>query len=381
MSSDWRPPTLPDLRNVDKFALDTETRDEGIAADHGPGWPWKGGYVCGVSVAYRAEGGIRAHYFPLAHPDTENVDRDALTRWLKDLFASGVSAITKPGLYDYGWLLADLGVAMPPADKLEEVDAIATIVDENRTSYKLDDLCRWRNLPGKDEAELLEACRALGLIPKGRKKFHPQAHIWRLPARDVHRYAEQDTISTLLLFEDLDPVLDREDTRGAYQLDRDLMPMVHAMRRRGIRIDTARAEQVHDLMLVKRDAVLRQLSSEHGAAFDMTAIRSDKQLAKICDGYGIKYPRTEKGNPSFKAGLMGWMDKHPHWLPPLVANARRYDNSAKFVQSTVDHTVRGRVTPTFIRTALTWAERARHDSLTRTPHYSRHRSTMRSWRR
>src|SRR6516162_2204469 len=44
---------------------------------------------------------------------------------------------------------------------------------------------------------------ALGLIPNGRKKFNPQAHIWQLPARFVEAYAKQDPISTLLLYENL----------------------------------------------------------------------------------------------------------------------------------------------------------------------------------
>jgi DNA polymerase I-like protein with 3'-5' exonuclease and polymerase domains len=226
---------------------------------------------------------------------------------------------------------------------MEEVDAAATMVDENRLKYSLDALCAWRKIPGKDDAALLEGCRALGLIPKGRKKFIPQAHIWRLPARFVHRYAEQDTISTLLLFEDLNPVLDRENTRGAYQLEINLLAMVHAMRKHGIKVNTARVEEVRDMMLNKRDSILKQFSEKHGATVRMTTVRSDKQLAKICDGYGIKYPLTEKGNPSFTAGLAGWLDKSDHWLPPFIANVRRYDSSAKLIENIIDHVQGGRV--------------------------------------
>jgi len=219
---------------------------------------------------------------------------------------------------------------MPSAERLEEIGALASAVDENRTSYKLHDLCKWRGLPGKDERLLLEGCNALGLIPKGRKKFNPQAHIWRLPARFVGPYAEIDAVNTFLLFESLDPVLDQEKTRDPYRLEVELMPMVHAMRKRGIRTDTARAEEVRDLMLAKRDAMLKQLSEQHGASIDMTAVRSKEQLAKIFDGYGIAYPKTPKGNPSFTAGLSGWMDKSLHWHSatkrqawPIVQKHRR----------------------------------------------------------
>ena len=197
------------------------------------------------------------------------------------------------------------------------------------------------DLDAADNSELIIA----GLVDCPYHWFDadPQAHIWQLPARFVGTYAEQDPVSTLLLFESLSPVLDREKTRDAYRLEIDLLPMVHAMRKRGIRVDTARAEEVRDLMLAKRDAVLKELSDKHGARISMTTVESHKQLAAICDGYGLSYPRTEKGNASFKAGLSGWMDKHPHWLFPGVANARRYDSSATFVETIVDHVQSGRV--------------------------------------
>ena len=35
----------------------------------------------------------------------------------------------------------------------------------------------------------------------------------------------------------------------------------------------------------------------------------------------------EKGNPSFKAGKLGWMATHPHWLPQLIATASKYDHA------------------------------------------------------
>jgi hypothetical protein len=131
MSIDWNPPAeLPDLRRVGTIALDSEERDTGLVDGVGSGWPWRGGFVSGLSVAYRVDGEVHAHYFPLRHPDTENVDRAALIRWLEDLFASDVRIITQNGLFDYGWLCADLGVHMPPAERLEEIGALATIVDE-----------------------------------------------------------------------------------------------------------------------------------------------------------------------------------------------------------------------------------------------------------
>ena len=74
----------------------------------------------------------------------------------------------------------------------------------------------------------------------------------------VGPYAEADAVAALALFEDLNPILDREGTRAAYRLDVDLLPMVHEMRRRGIRIDQSAAERARDYCLQKRDAALRR---------------------------------------------------------------------------------------------------------------------------
>jgi DNA polymerase I-like protein with 3'-5' exonuclease and polymerase domains len=324
--TNWQPPTeLPDLRRVDKIALDTEENDEGLRADRGSAWPWHGGYICGVSVAYLADGEIRAHYFPIRHPDTNNFDPPQVFAWLKDLAASGVRIVTQNGLYDWGWLRSDAGILMPPAERLEEIGALATLIDENRFNYGLDALCAWRGLPGKDTTALEKAVRAAGF--KVSKKNPLQSYIWRLPARYVGLYAEADPAATLALFENLNPILDKEGTRAAYRLEVDLLPMVHEMRRRGIRIDQSAAEQARDHCLQKRGQALTELSEQLGTPTGMEEIASRKWLVQTFDAQHIDYPRTEKGNPSFKGGKLGWMATHPHWLPRLVATANKYEHA------------------------------------------------------
>ena len=129
----WTAPTeLPDLRRAGEVAIDTETKDAGLQAQRGSSWPWGDGHVCGISVAYHAESEIRAPYFPLRHPDTDNFDPATVTRWLKDHITAGVRFVTQNGLYDWGWLRADLGITVPPSEQIEEIGALATLIDENR---------------------------------------------------------------------------------------------------------------------------------------------------------------------------------------------------------------------------------------------------------
>src|SRR6516165_6323573 len=98
----------------------------------GSGWPFRAGHLCGVSVAYRAEGEIRSHYFPIRHPDSQNFDPERVYRWVGDHVAAGVRFITQNGLFDWGWFHAEAGIRMPPAEQIEEIGALATMVDENR---------------------------------------------------------------------------------------------------------------------------------------------------------------------------------------------------------------------------------------------------------
>ena len=340
--TDWRPPAdLPDLRRAGVIALDTETRDNRLGAKMGSGWPFADGYICGASVAYREGNDVRSLYFPICHPDTNNFDPARLYQWLRDLLASDVRIVTQNGLYDFGWLHAEADIKMPPAERLEEIGALATLVDENRYAYSLGALCTWRGLPGKDLVLLKEAAAALGLP----KRAKVQSHIWQMPARFVGPYAEADAANTLALWESLDPILDQEGTRAAYRLEVDLLPMVMEMRRRGIRIDVAAAEQARDHLLRKRDAVFAELSDKLGAAVSMAEIGRTAWLVEAFDRQSIKYPRTEKGNPSFTAGNLGWMPKHPHWLPQLIVKADKYNNAAVNVLQgyILDHVVRGRI--------------------------------------
>ena len=150
---------------------------------------------------------------------------------------------------------------------------------------------------------------------------------------------------TLEVSEILRQIVEREGTRDAYRLEVDLLPMVLEMRRRGIRIDQDAAEQAYDTFIGKRDAALTELSDQHGAAVSMAEIQGRKWLEKTFDGYGISYPRTAKGNPSFSTKKSGWMAEHEHWLPRGIAVAKKYNHAGEtFIRGHIlDHIVNGRI--------------------------------------
>jgi DNA polymerase I-like protein with 3'-5' exonuclease and polymerase domains len=329
--SNWEPPTeLPDLRRVPLLAMDTEERDESLIRKRGSGWPYKAGYIAGMSIAW--EGG--AFYAPVRHPETACLDYDAVGRWLADHIAAGCRFITHHGSHDWGWICAQWGIPFPPGLQLDDTEAMAMTVDENRLSYSLENLCVWRNVRGKDEVALREAANAYGIDPK--------ADLWRLPARYVGPYAEQDARALLPLAESLLATIRSEETEAAYRLEMDLMPTVLAMRKRGIRINVERARQAKIDIIQQRDAVLMELAGNLGCRVSIEDCRSNRKLVPWFEEQKINFPYTEKGAPSFSAQ---WMRKHTHWLPRLVARAEQLTEAAdKFVQGFIlDYAHQGRL--------------------------------------
>jgi Mesyanzhinovviridae DNA polymerase len=343
----WTVPThLPDLRRVDdnRVAIDTEENDEGLRAGRGSSWPWHGGWICAISVAWREGGKMRAIYIPIRHPDSVNFDPATVARWLKDHIAAGVCFVTFNGPFDWGWLGADLGVAMPPSSQLEEVGVLAALADENQREYSLDAICKRHGLPGKDTTLLEQAVKAAGF--KINNNNPVQSYIWQMPARVCGPYGEADPINTLLLYETHIRIIKGEGARAAYRLEVDLMPVPIAMRRNGIRINQNAAMQGRDEFLAKRNTVLKELSDQHGALVGMDEINSRDWKIKTFERYGIISPRKtpKKGEPSFAAGNSGWMGGHEHWLPRLIALASKYDTACDFFQGHIlDHIVGGRI--------------------------------------
>lgn len=336
--SDWKPPTeLPDLRNRKVIALDLETKDEGLAQSRGPGWVYDAGYIAGVAMAAEDI----AVYAPIRHPDGDCLDPDRVKEWVSDHVKSGVKIVYHHAPYDCGWSQIEWGLS--PPENLEDTQAMAFILDENRLEYGLDAVCKWQGVPGKDEAALNAAALAYGFKGGGVKGV--KANLWRLPARYVGPYAAQDAAATLGARAAMLPKIAEQGLEKAYQLECDLIPMVLAMRTRGIRIDIDAAVQLQKHFYSKRDQYLKQISRELLIGRDVTVkdTASTKFLERVFTDLKIPYPQTEKSKQgSFSTE---WMSKSEHWLPQAICNVMKYQDAAhKFIGGYIlDFTHRGRI--------------------------------------
>jgi len=336
--SSWvTPKELPDLRKVEEIGLDTETNDEGLRGNLGPGWVRRSGYVCGVGVAWRPnrKSPVQKIYVPIRHPDTNNFPKDNVTRWLKDI-TRGKRVVFQNAPYDIGWLDADLDVQM--TGPIDDVGCMAIMIDESRRDgYGLNDICKRLGVRQKDERLLIEAGVTYGYRPSDVK-----GHIHMLPGRYVGPYGEQDPASTLECAELQRPELVAQGLVAAYKLEMDLIPMVHAMRKRGIRLDIDHCVQAMEKLAERRDRVLHELTRQVGGReITMDDIRSHNWLFNTFSNMGVEYGvdrETKKasfGKDWMRQGYIGRYreGKQGHWLPMMIAEAKQCDEGAeKFIR-------------------------------------------------
>jgi DNA polymerase I-like protein with 3'-5' exonuclease and polymerase domains len=326
--TDWVAPTeLPDLRGRPLVAIDSETKDDGLANDLGPGWALGPmGYIAGVSFAAEGVQG----YVPVQHPETDNFPLDNVMRWLDDHFKFGTRIVFHNGPYDTGWFGCH-GVA-PPVN-FEDTQPACVMLDETKKRYNLDACCKRYGVPGKDTGLLLDAIEAYG-----GNRSKGAADIWRLPARYAGPYAEADAVATLNLWRQVEGQLRAQEVWDAYRTEIDLIPMVVAMRRRGIRIDSGMALQTKREFLEVRDESLKEIGGIIGLRRDASVdeVRSPRTLENWFHTHNISFPRTSGGKTGRSQGSFSadWMEKHEHPLARAVTKARQFDDAAfKFIDN------------------------------------------------
>ena len=311
--SEWAPweGPLPMLEGED-VGIDTETRDASLARGSGPGWVYDDGWLAGVSVAWT--GGQL--YVPVRHPDSPCRPLGEVIEWIEHLHRHCVCHYFNAG-YDLGWLAAS-GLRVWPS-RLHCASVSSVMLDENRYDNSLTDCCARASIPGKDETLLEAAAVSYGV--------HPKTGLWQMPARFVGPYAEQDAASTLALSLHNLPLIEAEGQLGAYDTEVRLVPCLHHMRRRGIRISEQRIHEGQRRLRHLRDQSLEQIRTITGIRADMKTIRSPDGVGSLFQAAGIDTPRTPKTKkPSV---TRTWLEEQRHPLATAVRGARRHDDLAE----------------------------------------------------
>lgn len=321
---EWVAPlSLPDLTGYREVAVDLETHDPNLTT-LGPGWARKDGKVVGIAVA----AGEEAWYFPIAHANGPNLDRKLVLRWFqKQMATPRQRKIMHNAQYDLGWLLAE-GVEVQ--GEVVDTMVVAAIVDENRLSYSLDNLAKEYCGMRKDEKLLRTAAKDWGLDPK--------KDMWKLPAKFVGGYAEQDARATLALWRALQKEVETQQLQAIFEIEQPLTEILVKMRQRGVRVDLDKAEQSR-VQLRKRVSDLKAyIKDKSGVDIEPWAAAS---VQKVFDSMNLTYERTERGQPSF---TKLFLSSHPNEVVQSIVHLREMDKAdSTFIDSILEHESNGRI--------------------------------------
>ena len=319
----FMPSEFPDLTKFHTMAIDLETRDPNLTT-MGPGWATKNGEIIGVSVA----AGDFSGYFPIAHANGPNMDRKMVLRWLQAQLATPhMIKVFHNASYDVGWLMAEgVKVQGPIIDTMLGFP----LIDENRLSYRLDLLGKDYLGMRKDEKLLRQAAAEWGIDPK--------SEMWKLPARYVGVYAEQDAVLTLKLWERLKPMLEEQSLLSVCELEHRVLPAVIDMRMRGVRVDLDKAE-------IAKKELRKRVTELKAYIFTESQIKIDPwagaSVQKLFDALGIQYPRTAQGTPSFTKQFLQACE-HP--VARAVVTLREMDKAdSTFIDSILRYQKDGRI--------------------------------------
>lgn len=335
-STKWIPPAgYPTLHGV--VALDLECYDP-LLKTHGPGWCFKQGFVCGIALA----GEDWANYWPIRHYEGNLPEKHVLA-WLKQqLDNPELTLLVYNAGYDLGWLRR---CGIRPRAKVIDVAIAVPLIDENRFSYGLDDVCKdWLSIT-KDYGLLMETARKGLSLGRQAKKETVMGSMDRLPAWAVAEYAIQDVrLTRRLWFERCVSKIEEEDLPSILALEHELIPISLDMREFGVRVDVDRAEQLSRKYRQATEDLLGKIRQLTGRTLNLwEAADVDKAFKAV----GIDWHETTaKGDKSFRSTAMEQLD-HP--LAQLVVKARRLDKAeGTFIKGHVlGHQVSGRIHAVF----------------------------------
>lgn len=327
----WKPPRdFPNLSAAKVIGIDTETKDPNLR-DLGPGCRRDDSYVVGLSVA--TEDG-HAWYFPVRHEMGGNMDPEQVMRWARDQLSGTQPKVGANIMYDLDWLATEgVDVAGPFID----VQHAEPLLDEFRRSYALDVLAEHYLGDHKVSDELYRWCSiAFG----GRATARDQGkNIWRAPVELVGPYAEVDAVLPIRIYEKQKVLLEQQGLMQVFDMECRLIPLMLAMRQRGVRVDFDRAQEINDVMLQKERQAQERLDNLVG--FHVNANPS-KSLYAAFDKLGIGYATTDAGNPSITKAYLEALD-HP--IAELILGVRKWSkNRGTFVDGYINkHTINGRI--------------------------------------
>ena len=288
-ASKWMAPVdLPNLDGVKRLSIDCETYDPQLL-ELGPGVR-RGAYVVGVALG--TDDG-RRWYLPTRHEGGGNLDEGLVQRWAKDELNTFKGELVGANLlYDMDFLAEpQWGVDFKQVKAFHDIQIAEPLLDEWRMEYSLEAIAQDYLKEGKNEDLLKQAAAMYG-------NGNPKSLIWKMPANYVGPYAEGDADLPLRILPMQLKKLEDENLNGIYTIERKLIPLLLAMRRRGVRVNTAKVDEVRSRLVKERDVALAKVRAIAGPKAELMA---PETFAQAFVDRGLQVPLTPKTKkPSIK---------------------------------------------------------------------------------
>nr|CRH07112.1 DNA polymerase I [Candidatus Magnetococcus massalia] len=289
------------LKQVDRFAVDTETTDlHPHTAD-----------LVGISIAWAAR---KAWYIPVGHswdaaPDGQ-LDKRMVIDALKPILENPEVAKTGQNIkYDYQ-IFKRVGVTMQGIGR-----------DTMLHSHLLYGSNRQHNLDAIAQEELgRSTIKYEDVAGKGRKKLRFD----QIPLDKAAPYACEDAEVTWEAAEKMEPLLQRqEDVLGLYEkVERPLIPVLAEMEWTGTLVDRDVLSTMSKDFTIRREKLVEEIHAMAGESFN---VNSTQQLGKILfdpEKLGLKGGKKTKTGYSTDVSVLTKLADQGHEMPKKVLSYR-----------------------------------------------------------
>lgn len=321
----WTPPRdFPRLDGASAISIDVETYDPQLD-EEGPGWGRGKGHIVGLAVGVPDD--EMGWYFPMRHElgGEMNLNPENVLAWAYDTFANAAQPkVFTNAIYDLGWLDQE---GVPVEGDIYDVQLAEPMLDEYARTYSLDALAFKYFGYGKPQDVLIKWM----LEAYGGTTDRVKGNIYRTPPSLVGPYAQGDVILPPKIWAYQRGELEKQGLADLYTLEAKLPRVLLQMRKRGVRVDLAKAQAIDDDLTVRAKAI------QDGPLKGINP-NAPTDLGAYAKKLGVTPPKTDAGNESF-AGK--WLARNM----PAVAELRSlYKMRDTFVRSyIINKNVSGRI--------------------------------------
>jgi len=238
-----------------------------------------------VGFSIRWPGEKRSKYWAFAHPEGNNCTREQARRELSRAWKSGIPLLGQNMKFDVDVAQTHMDMPKISWERVHDTLYLLFLADPYARSFSLKPSAeRILNIPSTERDDVRDWIIAnVSEARRSPKKWG--AYICRAPGGLVGRYADGDVLRTDKLFDHLYPSIYEQDMLEAYDRERQLMPIMLANEREGIRVNLPLLERdfkIYTAALEKADIWLRKKLGVKDLNID-----ADNDMADALEAAGV----------------------------------------------------------------------------------------------